>query len=152
MLELEPAMTYRVTTRGPLGSTEGSPRGTRQYHELSEGTLTGPGLCASIAMPGGDWYASGVDGLGRPDVRVPLRTDDGELILLHYTGVVEATDAFLHAVEADAQTDWGDQYMRIVMTFDTGAERYRWLNRSLFVARGRLLGRSMIEYEIYRVA
>jgi len=151
MLELEPVMTYRVTTRGPLGSTEGSPRGTRQYHELSEGTLTGPGLRASIEMAGGDWYASDVDGLGRPDVRVALRTDDGELILLHYTGVVEVTEAFLRAVEADIPTDWGDQHMRMVMTFDTGAERYRWLNRSLFVARGRLVGRSTIEYEIYRV-
>jgi hypothetical protein len=151
MLELERVMTYRVTNRGPLGSTEGSPRGTRQFHEMSEGTLVGPGLRASIDMPGGDWYASGADGLGRPDVRVPLRTD-GELILLHYTGLVEPTEAFLHAIEADTQTDWDDQYMRMVMTFDTGAERYRWLNESLFVARGRLLGSSTVEYEIYRVA
>jgi hypothetical protein len=37
------------------------------------------------------------------------------------------------------------------MTFDTGSERYAWLNQHLFIARGRLVGPGEIEYEIYRV-
>ena len=41
--------------------------------------------------------------------------------------------------------------MRMAMRFDTGAERYRWLNTSLFVAGGRLLGTGHIEYEVWRV-
>jgi hypothetical protein len=31
------------------------------------------------------------------------------------------------------------------------AERYRWLNTSLFVAKGRLLGTGSIEYAVYRI-
>ena len=40
--------------------------------------------------------------------------------------------------------------MRMVMRFDTGAEKYRWLNESLF-AEGRLAGNKEIEYLIYHV-
>jgi hypothetical protein len=73
-------------------------------------------------------------------------------VLLEYTGFVHATKAFLEAVEQDSSTDWGDQYMRMALSFDTTAERYAWLTRSLFIARGRLTGAKSIEYEVYRVA
>ena len=41
--------------------------------------------------------------------------------------------------------------MRLAITFDTGAERYRWLNIRLLVAAGRLLGTGKIEYAIHRI-
>ena len=151
MIALEHVMTYRFAIRGPLGDTEGSPHGARQYWEMTEATLTGSGVNATIAMPGGDWYTAWPDGFGRPDVRVQLETDDGALILMSYTGLVELTDAFVEAASDDQATDWDDQYMRFAVSFDTGAERYRWLNQSLFVARGRILGTTELEYEIYRV-
>ncbi len=69
-MELERVLTYRFSIRGPLESTEGSPHGTRQYWEMTSGTLEGEGVRASIAMPGGDWYTASSDGFGRPDVRV----------------------------------------------------------------------------------
>ena len=71
---------------------------------MSEGTLTGSGVNASIAMPGGDWYSASPDGFGRPDVRVQLQTDDGALILMHYTGLVELSDAFVNAAAKNEAT------------------------------------------------
>jgi hypothetical protein len=91
------------------------------------------------------------DGFWRPDVRAQFLTDDGEVIFMHYTGLVQQTDAFRRAAEADQPTDWGDQYMRLSIRFDTGAQTYRWLNTSLFIAAGRLLGTGRIEYAVYRV-
>jgi hypothetical protein len=41
--------------------------------------------------------------------------------------------------------------MRMHMRFETGAEKYSWLNESLFIAEGRLSGEKQIEYRIYRV-
>jgi hypothetical protein len=70
---------------------------------------------------------------------------------MHYTGLVEQSDAFAAAAEANKETRWDDQYMRLALQFDTGASRYRWLNTSIFIARGRLLGTGHIEYEVYRV-
>ena len=77
---------------------------------------------------GSDWMRVADDGFWRPDVRVPFQTDDGETILMHYTGLVQQTDIFKQAAEANKPTEWSDQYMRLTMRFDAGAERYRWLN------------------------
>jgi hypothetical protein len=71
--------------------------------------------------------------------------------LAHYTGLVEQTDTFTEAAAANRPTAWDDQYMRLFMHFDAGAPRYRWLNTSLFVARGRLVGTGNIEYECFRI-
>lgn len=151
-MELVPCLTYRLTAmRGPLEATEGSPLGARQYYEMTDGELRGSGINATMALPGGDWMAVSPDGFWRPDVRVQWVTDDGAVILMHYDGLVEPTDAFRSAAAHDTPTEFGDQYMRMVVRFDTGAERYRWLHQSVFVARGRLLGANAIEYEVCRV-
>jgi hypothetical protein len=76
---------------------------------MSEGTLTGERINAKLAMPGGDWMIYGSDGFGWPDVRVQFLTDDGALILLHYTGLVQRTPEFIAASEAGHETDWRDQ-------------------------------------------
>jgi hypothetical protein len=118
MIGLHREMTYRFTTQGPLQATDGSPLGSRQYFEMTAGTLKGERINARIAMPGGDWMSRSPDGFWRPDVRVQLVTDDGATVLLHYTGLVEQTDAFIKAAAENRETDWGDQYMRMVMSFD----------------------------------
>lgn len=147
-MQLVDAFTYRVTTTGPLKTTKGSPAGERLYWIVSEAELDGPNIKAKLAAPGSDWMWVSDDGFWRPDVRAPFTTDDGETILMHYTGLVQQTDAFKQAAEADQATQWDDQYMRLMIRFDAGAERYRWLNQSLFVAKGRLLGTGKIEYAV----
>jgi Protein of unknown function (DUF3237) len=118
---------------------------------MTSGVLQGEGINATMALPGGDWMRVSHDGFWRPDVRIQWVTDDGAVVLMHYTGLVEQTPAFMSAADADQETSFDDQYMRVVITFDTGARRYRWLNQSIFVARGRLLGASQIEYEVHRI-
>ena len=151
-LEIEPAMTYRLRVRGPLESKDGSPAHPGvQYWEMVSATLEGPRIRATSSMPGIDWFRPTADGYGRPHVRLPFHTDDGALVLLDYTGLVHATDAFTAAVDRDHGTDWADQYMRMSMMFETTSQRYAWLTRSLFIARGRLLGAYDLEYDVYRV-
>lgn len=137
--------------RGPTASTAGSPLGERQYREMTAGALRGPRIEARIAMPGGDWYRIGSDGFGRPDVRVQFVTDDDEVVLLHYRGLVHVTDTFKRAADTGGSTTFDDQYMRMAMFFDTGAAEYAWLMHRLFVAEGRIAGENQLEYRIYRV-
>lgn len=151
MIILKQVMTYHFTTKGPLRSKKGSPSGEREYWEMTEGLLTGEGIHARIAMPGGDWMQVGTDGYARPDVRVQLLTEDEEVILLHYTGLVQTTEKFKNAADHNSGTDWTDQYMRMAMRFDTGVEKYSWLNQHIFIAEGRLIGTNEIEYLIYQV-
>ena len=42
----------------------------------------------------------------------------------------------IRAAERDAATRFTDHYMRMAITFQTGAPRYGWLNRHLFIAEG----------------
>ena len=148
---LEFAMTYIVRTSDPLAPTTDSPHGTRQYWQVSEAILDGPGIKAGLAATGVDWMGVSADGFWRPDVRAQFLTDDGAVVLMHYTGLVQQTERFAEAAQADEPTDWADQYMRLSIRFETGAPRYAWLNTSLFVARGRLLGTGHIEYQVFRV-
>jgi hypothetical protein len=151
VLGVAPEMIYRVRTTDPAEPTSGSPFGSRQYWQVSEATLTGPRITAELLATGGDWMQMSQDGFWRPDVRVQFRTDDSAVVLMHYTGLVEQTDAFAAAASEDRETAWTDQYMRLTIQFDTGAPRYRWLTTSLFVAAGRLLGAGHIEYAVYRI-
>jgi hypothetical protein len=151
MIGLEPEFTYRVTTANPLPSTAGSPHGSRIYWTVTEAILEGPRLHARLAAPGMDWMAESDDGFWRPDVRAAFLSDDGATILMHYTGLVQQTNRFKAAAQADRSTAWEDQYMRLVLHFETGAADYRWLTQSIFIAAGRLLGTGRIEYAVHRL-
>jgi Protein of unknown function (DUF3237) len=150
-LSLEPEMTYRVRTTKPSAPTQGSSIGKVQYWELSEATLSGGRINATLLATGGDWMQMSDDGFWRPHVRAQFVTDDGAVVLMHYTGLVEQTDAFKRAAEKNQSTAWDDQYMRLSINFATNNDRYRWLEQSLFIAAGRFLGTGEIEYAILRV-
>jgi Protein of unknown function (DUF3237) len=151
MLKLTHEMTFHLTVSGPLGSTKGAPGGERICWEMTSGTLEGPRIHGKIARPGSDWMNVSPDGFWRPDVHISFITNDGALVLLHYTGLVQQSEAFIRAAEDGRATDWDAQYMRMAMWFETGAAQYAWLNQSLFLAQGRLAGNKRIEYRIYRV-
>ena len=148
---LEPEMMYRVTTTEPSEPTTGSPRGVRQFWQVSQAILSGPRINARLFAAGVDWMSMSTDGFWRPDVRVQFITDEDAVILMHYTGLVQQTKAFTAAAENDAETSWSEQYMRLAVDFDTGAAAYQWLTQSLFVAAGRFLGTGHIEYAVCRV-
>lgn len=142
-------MTYRCHTERPLdvpGDGE-----ARQIWEVTEARLDGDDIRATLAAPGSDWMHVSADGFWRPDVRIALRTDDGAAVTLRYTGLVEQTEAFIAAATADRETTWDQQYMRMVLQFETGDDRYSWLTQSIFIAQGRILGTGRVEYAVYRV-
>ena len=143
--------SYRIVTTSPLPATTDSPFGERMYAAIVEGEIEGPRLRASLAAPGSDWMGVSGDGYFRPDVHVAFRTDDGQALLVRCSGLIEQTPAFMKANKENGATGWDDQYLRLVMRFDTGTERYRWLNTSLFIARGRLFRTGSVECEVFRV-
>ena len=60
--------------------------------------------------------------------------DDGALILMHYSGV------FAH----------GATYIRSAPVFETGDERYAWINDVLAIGLGSV-GEGSVTYEVYQV-
>lgn len=152
MIELEYEMRYREKIRGPMPTTKGSPFGECLCWEIVEATLCGGRINATLSMPGTDWMRLGIDGIRRQDLRVQLITEDGVTILFHYdTGLIRSTELFLLALTEGKETQYADQYMRMVPEFIVGGDKYAWLNQHLFVAEGRLAGAKEIEYSIYRM-
>jgi Protein of unknown function (DUF3237) len=152
MIQLEYEMTYWERIVGPLASTKSSPLGERICWEVAEATLTGPRINAKLAFPGTDWMRLGSDGIRRPDCRVQLITEEGSTILFYYdVAIIKASEGFLAALQNGQATEFSAQYMRMSPQFETGDEKYAWLQQHLFIAEGRLSGKKEIEYKIYRV-
>jgi hypothetical protein len=95
------------------------PGGDRLIVGIVGGTFQGPKLKGTVTGPGGDWIVRRPDGSNLLDVRALFLTDDGEKIYVSWRGI--------------SYTDGGTLHARILPLFETGAERYRWLNNVVSV-------------------
>ena len=110
MLDLEYEMTFTERIEGPLGPTIGPP--SRLCWQITEATLAGPRITASLAMPGTDWIRVESDGTRRPDQRTQFLTSDGTLILMRYdAALIRGGKEFSRALESGRETAFADQYM-----------------------------------------
>ena len=114
-----------------------TPLGRRVVFYVKGGTFEGPKIKGEVLPGGGDWALFGTDGAEKLDVRLVLRTDDGELIYMTYRGIAYG----LGGPEA---------YFRTVPFFETGSEKYDWLNRIVSVGVGRVT-QSGVGYAVYAV-
>ncbi len=90
-----------------------------------------------VGKSAADWLTVAPDGTyGTLDVRVTLRTDDDALLYCEYAGRIDLAAG------------------RVVSTplFQTGDERYDWLNRIQFIGDGTLDPETnLLTYELYEV-
>lgn len=137
-IELVPLGTMTAELRHPFKLPK-TPVGTRLIYEVESGEITGERLRGKMkGTSTADWLVVGPDGTGTLDVRSVLETDDGALIFLHYTG------------RTDVSAGPGVAPLYAAPLFETGDERYRWLNRVQAVAKGRLAGNTLT-YELFEV-
>jgi len=151
MIGLAAEMTFWAKSGEAIEPTHGSPYGAIQYLGVADATLTGKRIDARLIAAGYDWMRIGDDGYWRPEVQAQFRTVDGAIVLMRYAGLVEYNASLLSLASADHLSDCSAHYMRMVFSFITGADRYRWLNTSLFVGAAARVGAGQVEYEIHRV-
>ena len=127
-----------------------TPRGTRLIAPIQGGTFEGPKL-KGVVLPGGaDWLLIRSDGVWEPDVRLPLRTDDGALISMTYWGIRDiAPEVFQRLLSGEA-VDPSEYYFRTTPVFETASEKYGWLNRIVAVGIG-THGPTGARYTVYAV-
>ena len=147
-------LTPLFEMQGRIGSSTmigKGPFGTRTIAEVTGGSFTGGRLSGQILTPGADWVLLDSTGAGHIDVRLTLATNDGAHIYMHYTGILEYTDKVREAFANGTSTEFGDNYFVTQPRFETGDERYSWLNHVVAVAEGRLLEGGML-YKVYECA
>lgn len=147
-MQLDYLMTYHADLKIPVNIGR-APTGTRQVFDVTGGTFEGPRLRGVLLPSGGDWIQFGADGIGRLDVRATLATDDGANIYMQYVGIGDFAAAGEKLARGES-IDYGEIHFVTSPRFETGDERYAWLNRIVCVAEGRA-GAGWVEYRVYEV-
>jgi hypothetical protein len=133
-LPVEHLFTLRANL-GPATVIQGGPQGNRVLVPVPGGSFEGAKLRGTVvANSGGDWVTQRADGSVRLDVRITLMTDDGAAIYMAYNGI---------GVPGD-----GGLALRTAPLFETGAEKYAWLNAVQGVAAGASAS-GTVTYEVY---
>ena len=120
-IELVPLGRMDIVLRDPfvLG---GVPAGTFVVAELESARFEGERLQASSkGVANADWVTISPDGTAVIDVKILLESDDGALIFCSYTGRLDLATGTAYAAP----------------TFQTGDERYAWLNNLVAVGKGK---------------
>ncbi len=141
-------LTLNVPKIEDLGLT---PYGARKIATVVSGSFEGERLRGTVMpSPGGDWLLLRSDGVLCLDVRMTLKTDDGELIYMHYNGMRHGPKDVLDRLNQGEAVDPALYYMRAVPVFETASVKYGWLNRAVFVAMGRRVAAGPI-YDVFEV-
>lgn len=148
-MKLQPLMTMYATLRKPVAIGDG-PYGNRLIADISGGTFEGERLKGEVTASGADWVTIDSEGVGHLDVRATLRTDDGAQLYLQYFGIILFNDKTNDSLAGKKDAEFGDTYFITQPRFETGDERYKWLNRTVVVAEGRAL-KNAVEYQMFEV-
>jgi hypothetical protein len=137
-LHLVPLGTAAIGLAAPV-MMPGTPSGTRAIVEITSAEYDGDRFRAKLAgAAAADWLVVAPDGTGLMDVRLAVETHDGATVYLAYGGRI------------DLSTGVEGATVYSTPRFETGDERYQWLNRIQAVAKGVITG-GVLNYEIYEL-
>lgn len=151
MLELKSTyigeLKIEVTGTYMLG---GTPLGQRRLDRLDKGHFKGPKIQAEIMAGGMDLLLGGSDGAVRPDVRLVLKLDDGETLLIVYRGVRHGTPEVMERIAKGEPVPPNEYYLRTGLVFETASRKYDWMNRIVGVGVGRRAPGAAI-YDVFEI-
>jgi hypothetical protein len=130
-LPVEHLFTMTVTTDPAPTFIANGPQGTRVLVRATGGTVEGR-ISGTVLDGGGDWVTVRANGAMKLDVRVTILTSDGAPILMTYSGI---------GLDGGAR-------LRTAPQFETGDERYAWLNDVQAVSHGAVVDGG-VRYDVY---
>ena len=135
-IETQPLLELSLAVDKPqmFGAT---PYGERHWIPVIDGSFEGPRLKVILLPGGGDAALVDADGVLRLDLRVTFQTDDGAFIYLRGNGVWRS-DPTKPSQPEGRPAEYEDMYIMATQLFETGDERYKWLNDIVCVAEGKM--------------
>ena len=138
-LETEFLFDIKADLKPPVATGAG-PLGQRMIFDVTGGWFEGPKLKGEVLPSGGDWLRVRSDNVMELDVRATMKTDDGAIIYVSYTGLLKLPPP---------------TYFRTTPRLYTGDERYAWLNDIICVAIGNPehlnVGQNQVGYRVFQV-
>ena len=154
-LKTEFLFEARIQVQQPMDVGRG-PEGHRMIFMHKSGYFEGPKLRGEIiGMSGGDWVRIRPDGSAVIDVRVCLKTHDGAIVFMSHSGRMvtspENIEYVMDYLKPDDPKGAEERYyLRTNPLFETGDERYAWLNGIVAVGKGRT-GDGGVIHEVFAV-
>jgi hypothetical protein len=130
-----------------LGRT---PMGERRIVAVTGGSFEGARLSGTVQPGGSDWIIARPDGSLKLDVRLSLKTSDGALIGMTYTGYRHGPPEVIERLNRGETVDPSHYYFRTIPLFETAASKYLWLNNIVAVATGHRPPEGPV-YHVYEV-
>jgi hypothetical protein len=127
-----------------------TPKGARMIFPIIGGKIKGPKINGEVLPFGADWIVMRQDGVGELDVRATGRTDDGELIYAYYRGILKIDPTIMTRIQNGEDVDPSQYYFRTTPVFETGSEKYSWLNQIICVGVGKMEPKR-VSYKIYQI-
>lgn len=124
--------------------------GERRIIPIIGGRVEGARLRGEILPGGADWQIVTADGAALLEARYTLRATDGALVYVRNVGVRHGPPEVLAAIARGEQVDPAKYYFRATPTFETGDQRYAWLNRIVCVCSG-VRAREEVLLDFYEV-
>jgi predicted ester cyclase len=141
-------LLYEITMDAVVEDMGRTPAGHRRFVKVTGGTFTGPKMRGTVLPGGGDWVLEHPDGTRALDVRIMLRTHDGDLIFAHYPGRFHGQPDVMSRLTRGEDVDPSEYYFRVAPLFETASEKYDWLKLAIGVGRR---ASQQVSYRVYAV-
>ena len=148
-MTLQPLLRLEIAL-GPPQELGDIATGRRRIIPITGGSFHGERLSGRVLAGGADWQLVRTDGVAELDARYTLETNDGAHIYVMNFGYRHGPADVLRRLADGKPVDPALYYMRTTPRFETAAERYSWLNRTICVATGARRAES-VELEVFEV-
>jgi hypothetical protein len=112
-----------------------TPNTFRRIGVIQGGSFEGERLSGEV-LTGNDWQSVRTDSCIKLDVRLVLKTTDGELIVMTYTCLRAGPPSVIEKLDKGEEVDPGSYYFRMNPIFETSSKKYDWMNRIIAVGTG----------------
>ena len=139
---------------GPLEDMGKGADGYRINYPIIGGTFVGKDMRGTVVPGGADLAVDRNDGVTLIDALYRLKTDDGQIIIIHNAGIWRLNEQGLakqaKGIALEDMLD-SDSYCRTVPSFKTQPGKYAWLSDYIFVGSIDYLSESEVLIGVYRV-
>ena len=137
MPEIKTEFLFTITLDvPPILSLGDTPFGGRRIARVMGGHFEGPKLRGGVLPGGGDWLLLRNDGVLQLDVRLTMETDDKQHIYMTYKGLRHGPKEVIDRLNKGEAVDPSLYYFRATPYFETGSEKYAWINRVCCISTG----------------
>ncbi len=131
-----------------LGET---PHGRKRIVQVIGGDFQGERIKGTVNKESAaDWVSISPNDSIRLDVRLTLQTDDNTLIFMRYEGIRHCSPNVAKRLSNNEPVDRDEYYWRTSPFFETGSEKYNWINNVVCFALGEKKG-NVVSYNVFEL-